>query len=145
MERRYPIPSEEGCIRKGEKLGREYAEGFRWGAILQEIEDNKYRDHYSCCSDGELRGTCFIGTVFSIMPSGKYYTPWACSNVTELEALHDEGFTSALEEVAGEYGLYLESGEGDPCDLFFGKTFEEDEDYGQLGMFDREELRECEL
>ena len=23
----------------------------------------------------------FIGSVFGIMPSGKYYTPWACSNV----------------------------------------------------------------
>lgn len=63
--------------------------------------------------------SCFLGTVFSIMPSGKYYMPWANSNVTESEAYRDEVFMEVLEEIAHKHGGYIEAGEGDPCDLFF--------------------------
>jgi hypothetical protein len=68
---------------------------------------------------GSVYRSTFLGTVFSIFPSGKYYMPWACSNVTEEEAENDSIFSEVLERVAGEMGGSVESGEGDPCDLFF--------------------------
>ena len=67
-----------------------------------------------------LRGIARIGSVFSVMPSGKYYMPWACSNVTLREAERDERYMAALERAADKFGGWIESGEGDPCDLFFG-------------------------
>ena len=60
----------------------------------------------------------YLGSILSIMPSGKYYMPWACSNVTEEEAAKDEAFREALESEAEEAGLSLESGEGNPLDMF---------------------------
>jgi hypothetical protein len=70
----------------------------------------------------------YIGTVFSLSPSGKYYMPWACSNVTEEEALQDEEWRDALEFALGEYDLWITCGEGDPCDLFVGECRDVEED-----------------
>jgi hypothetical protein len=148
--------------------------------------------------DPSGEGYVFLGTVFGIMPSGKYYMPWACGNVAGCrqcggtgdvkngkadpgawarlkllayekrmgvmdeygpysdgewpaetrdwlrsaedlirslaptltcswcaglgshEAAQDEDFREALEEVADHHGLWLTSGEGDPCDLLVG-------------------------
>jgi len=67
---------------------------------------------------GDVYYQTFLGTVFAIMPSGKYYMLWACSNVSEEEASADEEFMEALEKVAEEHGMWVESGEGDPCDMF---------------------------
>lgn len=95
----------------------------------------------------------YLGTVFSLVPSGKYYTPWANSNVEicprcadsgvlpceeEYPCLSEEEFsgegdipedyhceacqdTTWYQEVESEFddrGWSLESGEGDPCDLY---------------------------
>ena len=87
-----------------------------WQEIKQNAIDNcenPYEDDSS-----QLKGSCYLGTVFSIMPSGKFYMPWACSNVTENEAEQDEIFMDRLESIASIYDLSIESGEGDPCDLF---------------------------
>lgn len=62
--------------------------------------------------------TVYLGTVFALMPSGKYYTPWANSNVTEDEASEDEKWREQVDEELESVGLHLISGEGDPCDLF---------------------------
>lgn len=69
----------------------------------------------------------FLGTVFALLPSGKFYTPWACSNVTEDEARKDQEYIERLEVELEEIGCFLESGEGDPCDLFAVKVLEEEE------------------
>lgn len=88
--------------------------------------------------EGEKSESYYLGTVFAIMPSGKYYMPWACSNVDPCprcegkgcdfcdhsgsrEAHEDECFMDALEKEAGKYNCWVESGEGDPCDLFLGR------------------------
>jgi hypothetical protein len=60
----------------------------------------------------------YAGTVFNLTPSGKYYTPWASSNVTEEEAEEDEAWSEELAEALEAAGLYAENGEGDPCDIF---------------------------
>jgi hypothetical protein len=71
----------------------------------------------------DVLGYAFLGTVFEIMPSGKYYTPWANSNVTQKEADKDERFSIALDEVAEEHDAFIVSGEDDPCDLWYVKYF----------------------
>jgi len=44
------------------------------------------------------------------------------------EAADDERWRKAAEEALGEHGLYLESGEGDPCDLYICQIVEEEEE-----------------
>ncbi len=93
--------------------------GFDWGYLVAAVNDpeNQYDDE-----DGNLVGSVFLGTVFALYPSGKYYTPWACSNVTEDEADADAEYAELLEAEADAAGGWVESGEGDPCDIFFCKT-----------------------
>jgi hypothetical protein len=77
--------------------------------------------------DGDLIRLVFLGTVFALYPSGKFYTPWACSNVEKWEAEVDEIYGEVLEAEASELGCWIASGEGDPCDIFIGQCVEEDE------------------
>ena len=98
----------------------------------------------------EHRSIC-MGTVFSVMPSGKFYVPWACGNVVlcprckgggvrhslltgapayctycsglgSREAFEDEVMWEWLEHYADKVGCYVESGEGDPCDIFLSQV-----------------------
>jgi hypothetical protein len=39
----------------------------------------------------EHYGSCFIGSVFTLTPSGKFYTPWATSNLTPCPQCKGEG------------------------------------------------------
>ena len=92
--------------------------------------------------DGNLIASLFVGTVFSLTPSGKYYMPFACSNVElcprckgtgqtkngkhcawcdglgSREAYLDQVWCETVESEGDKRGICLESGEGDPCDLF---------------------------
>lgn len=69
--------------------------------------------------DGEKRAETFLGTVFAILPSGKYYMPW-CSNQTRIDEEKDSVFMETLESTLEAVGFYLTSGEGDPCDMVIG-------------------------
>jgi len=60
----------------------------------------------------------FIGSVFDLLPSGKVYTPYAHSNVTEEEAELDQDWYEEAEAELQKIDACLENGEGDPCDLF---------------------------
>jgi len=77
----------------------------------------------------------YVGSVFSLLPSGKFYTVWAnsnlepcscckgsgcdyCGGLGSREAFEDELWYNAVDEIASKCGLWLESGEGEPCDLF---------------------------
>ncbi len=95
---------------------------FNWENIKKEALANP-QDAFI---DGEIvrEGCYYLGSVLSLTPSGKFYMPWACSNVTEAEVLLDEEWWEDLEEVAAEYGMYIFSGEGDPCDIFAGCAIE---------------------
>lgn len=84
-----------------------------WDAVKEELEAAEWETE-----DGYEVRRVFLATVFSLAPSGKYYTPWANSNVTEREALIDEAYWVLLEQEASEQGLCIESGEGDSCDIF---------------------------
>lgn len=85
-------------------------------ADVEGIGENDWHDQ-----PGEFGGdsyqSFFIGTVFSIFPSGKYYMPWT-TNQTEEDVELDAEFKELVEEWLGERNMWLESGEGNPCDLF---------------------------
>ena len=93
--------------------------GLDYKAIKAEL-DNTEAEMY----DGEMIKSVYLGTCFDLLPSGKYYMPWACSNVTEDEANQDEAWYNEVESKLGELGIYLESGEGDPCDLYICKIID---------------------
>jgi hypothetical protein len=71
-----------------------------------------------------LYGRCFLGTAMALAPSGKYWTFWARSNVSNAEADRDSRWFAALRKAAQKHGGWIENGEGDPCDLFFGRPVE---------------------
>ena len=114
--------------------------GYKWPLIVEKAKENaEVIEEF-----GEVRreGSVFLGTVFALAPSGKYYTPWATSNVEACsrcggkgktkngkecswcagigsrEAYLDEIWQEAMGEAAAVVGLYLTGGEGDPCDIF---------------------------
>jgi hypothetical protein len=57
--------------------------GFNWDFIEKEIELQGWEPQDGC--PGEEARQLFIGTVMSLTPSGKVYTPYACSNVEVCE------------------------------------------------------------
>ncbi len=73
---------------------------------------------YNC---RDMEASTYLGSVFSLLPSGKYYMPWT-SNQTRADVTKDEVFMGTLEEVAQTHGLYVRNGDGDPCDLYAGST-----------------------
>ena len=112
-------------MKYSEKLKQRYLDeisSWKWDKVKEEALDNKFKDF-----DGETRAECFLGTVFGLMPSGKYYMPW-CTNQTSRDVIRDSLYMEALEEIAEEHGMYITSGEGDPCDLFAGMCVEDTEE-----------------
>jgi hypothetical protein len=70
-------------------------------------------------TDYAIEACAMLGTVFSVMPSGKFWTGWASSNVTPRDAARDSAYREALDRAAAKFGGSIENGEGDPCDLLF--------------------------
>ena len=92
--------------------------------------------------EGNKIKSYFLGTVFCLYPSGKYYMPFACSNVElcpkckgegcdfcghlgSREAFEDSVFTENLEHYASKHNCWIQSGEGNPCDVFLCKSLEQ--------------------
>jgi hypothetical protein len=70
-----------------------------------------------CDADGHV-GCYYLGSVMSLTPSGKFYTFWT-TNQTSDDVDRDTRWYAALEAVANKYEGWIESGEGDPTDLYF--------------------------
>lgn len=109
------------------KYGKQIEKEFDWDyiqAILNNPDDDMIvDDEWNDVKYASL----YIGSILSIMPSGKYYMPFACSNIENVrEALLDECYQDALNEKLEELGLWCESGEGDPLDVFFCKLIDEE-------------------
>lgn len=104
-----------------EQFKQDIASSFNWQYIKNAAIASAQES-----PDGE--GLCFLGTVMALTPSGKYYTSWANSNVTDEEAELDEQWSEALGTVAEQYGLFVTSGEGDPCDIFVGISIDKDDE-----------------
>ena len=57
--------------------------GFDLEVALKELDDAE--------PDEEGEASVFVGTVFSLTPSGKYYMPWASSNVQGCDGCNGTG------------------------------------------------------
>lgn len=85
---------------------------------LKKIQSDLLKSPVNEDSEGNRIRTLYLGTVFDLLPSGKYYTCFANSNVSEEEAEKDEEWMEEANKELESIGASLESGEGDPCDLF---------------------------
>ena len=91
-----------------------------WDGLKKACENSEpFADLFNMDDQDSLIYSCFIGTVFAIMPSGKFYMPWT-TNQTKHDWEKDSAFYDALEEVADNHGMFVFHGEGDPCDMFIG-------------------------
>jgi hypothetical protein len=118
-------------------LEQEYIEEIRtwdWGYIREEFEKlSLTEDCYEDNGDGDRFVYQFIGSVFALTPSGKFYMPWT-TNQTEEDVVRDTAWWAALEKVAAEHDCFVGSPDG--CagdDVFLCKRFDtpaeiEDED-----------------
>lgn len=88
---------------------------FDWDDIKESCKDSI--DEYNEADYGDFIGRDYLGTVFSLMPSGKYYAAWT-SNQSSYNEFIDSAYSEALNKVADKHGLFVENGENDPCDLF---------------------------
>jgi hypothetical protein len=109
-----------------DRYSKQIENEFLWDNILSELnnpnDDMIVDDDFNDCKYAAL----YVGSSLSIMPSGKFYMPWACSNIENVrEALQDEAYQQALEDKLGSLGLWMESGEGDPLDTFFCKSLDD--------------------
>ena len=104
-------------------------------------------------NDGFIQSV-YLGSIISLCPSGKFYTPFAnsnvdrcpecegfgkysicgveheclgCCGVTSREAHYDELYMEQLKKEAEHYGLCVTSGEGGMDDMFAARFFNDDE------------------
>ena len=91
-----------------------------WVELVSDLMDQPIEE-----VDGMKEQHLYLGSVLDITPSGKYYMPWACSNVTEEEAYNDEAWWEEMDALAEKHGCFLTSGEGDACDVFLCRVIED--------------------
>lgn len=77
----------------------------------------------SCDEEGHV-GSCYLGSVMALTPSGKFYMPWT-TNQTARDVDRDSRWYAALDKAATKYDGWIESGEGDPTDLYFCRYWAE--------------------
>lgn len=128
-----------------------------WDAV-QELPDTEHEE--SWCDEDLLVRAVYLGSAIHIMPSGKYYTPWANSNVDpcdvcngrgeidgaicehcdgigSYEAYLDQLMVEALDEEAEKFDCIVGSGEGCATDIFlyqFTRINEEEDGDGRLSQ-----------
>lgn len=97
---------------------------------MLEIEDINWKDireklnqqEWVKIGTEEFERRILLGTVSDLTPSGKYYTLFACSNITQQEAETDEVWWINLKNAAEERDLFVEQSDVDPCDIMIGET-----------------------
>ena len=60
--------------------------GICWDEIRKELDRTEWED-----TGDHYERMVFIGTVFNLYPSGKYYMPWACSNLDKCKQCEGNG------------------------------------------------------
>jgi hypothetical protein len=88
-------------------------------SLVREFESMEWEESSSFmyCDHDQMVKHVYLGKVYNLNPSGKYYMPW-CSNVTEREARKDAIWQERLEKELASIGAFPASGEGDSTDLF---------------------------
>ena len=109
------------------RYGKQIDQEFNWDniqAMLDDPSDDMIVDDE--WNDSKYTAL-YVGSILSIFPSGKYYLPFACSNIENVrEALLDECYQDALNEKLEGLGMWSENGEGNPLDVFSCKSIDEE-------------------
>lgn len=109
--------------------------GLDFDAIAKAVDAEGMPHEYD---SGMWERSIFLGTVFTLTPSGKFYMPWACSNVSEEEANKDQEWWEVVDEELERRGLFTSAGEGCPTDMHVGRVLT-DEEIDALTDAEREE------
>ena len=64
--------------------------------------------------EGNILASLYLGSVFSLDPCGRYHHIFSPNHLSA----RCERYWENLERAADELGLSIDSGEGDPCDVF---------------------------
>jgi hypothetical protein len=106
-------------------MARTYGTQIRswdWPGIITHTKEQARLHGDDGCTDGcdsaGHVGECYLGSVMSLAPSGKFYTAWT-TNQTSDDVDKDSRWYAALDKVAEKSQGWIESGEGDPTDLYF--------------------------
>ena len=102
-------------------LKKHYLDEMRewsWDWVAKSFESNaKDSDCYEL--DDDMKHVyLFIGSVLSMLPSGKIYAPWT-TNQTRADVAKDEAWWEALAEVCEEHGCYVSTPDGCAGDDIF--------------------------
>lgn len=92
--------------------------GWRNGNMMSFDEIKREFQDAEIIEDEEGRKIKSVYLGFMPWPSGKMYMPWATGNVSEDEIDKDAEWYDNLEAELEKIRAWLESGEGDPCDLY---------------------------
>jgi hypothetical protein len=86
-----------------------------WKQVLRDFKNPDYHEENIGC----IKCSSYLGSVFTIMPSGKFWT-WGASNVDQRDMIKDGAFIEALAHVVSHKNPFMmvESGEDDACDMF---------------------------
>jgi hypothetical protein len=88
-----------------------------WANLIKDLAPSlDWQDDLPEYEDDDPIETAYLGSIFRMVPSGKYYMPW-CSNFTWAEGIADTRFWELLEEELPD-GYWIEAGEGCPTDIF---------------------------
>ena len=92
---------------------------------FKDMEETVRRD--GCIVDDNFTAdspyfSVYLGSILNIAPSGKYYTPWACSNVSRFEAMQDEWYWHHFDNLTLQHNCWTQSGEGDALDVLLCTT-----------------------
>lgn len=87
-------------------------EKIDWKNIRRELDHQEWDE----VEPGIFERQVFLGTVSYLTPSGKYYAPFASSNITEAKADKDALWRIELETATMKRGFFVTNGE-DPCDI----------------------------
>jgi hypothetical protein len=70
--------------------------------------------------DGEEYMANFLGTFMQLDPCGRYHHPLSPNGITKRCSRYWEN----MEKAAQSLGMWLQEGEGDPCDIYLCKPIE---------------------
>jgi hypothetical protein len=92
-------------MKHSEILYQRYHEKIKtwdWENLFQSCLDDLTRGE-----GGSIVGRARLGSVLSILPSGKVYAQWT-TNQNLRDVIRDQAFLQALESVAEDHGFYVE-------------------------------------
>ena len=70
------------------------------------------------CEEGNKFESFYIGNIFCVMPSGKYYVGGLTTNQTWRDVVKDSFFMEMFEEKLDKLNMWIHSGAGSATDLF---------------------------